>query len=72
MNDERPIGLISQKILVGNMSEYSTPLPELEIPDKINCPYCWSLFENKQDLSAHIDDIHIGRGLLEGNLTQMQ
>ena len=67
-NDDRPIGLISRKSLVGNMSEYDVPLPELEIPDKIKCPYCMSLFENKQEMSSHIDGIHIGKGLLEGNL----
>jgi len=50
------------------MSEYDVPLPELEIPDKIKCPYCMSLFENKKEMSSHIDGIHIGKGLLEGNL----
>ncbi len=69
-NDDRPIGLISRKALVGNMSEYDFPLPELEIPDKIKCPYCMSLFENKQEMSSHIDGIHIGKGLLEGNLAK--
>jgi len=69
-NDERPIGLISQKALVGNMSEYDTPLPELEIPDKVKCPYCLSVFVNKHLLSKHIDQIHIGKGLLEGNLAK--
>jgi signal-transduction protein with cAMP-binding, CBS, and nucleotidyltransferase domain len=70
MNDERPIGLISRKALVGNMNEYDTPLPELEIPDKVMCPYCQSVFANKDVLSKHIDQIHIGKGLLEGNLVK--
>ncbi len=70
MNDERPIGLISRKALVGNMNEYDTPLPELEIPDKVMCPYCQSEFANKHVLSKHIDQIHIGKGLLEGNLVK--
>ncbi len=70
MNDERPIGLISRKAIVGNMSDYDTPLPELEIPDKVKCPYCPSQFDDKKTLSSHIDNIHIGRGLLEGNLSQ--
>ena len=72
MSEERPIGTISRKALVGNMSEYDVPLPELEIPDKIRCPYCMSIFENKGTLSHHIDDIHIGKGLLEGNLAKAQ
>ncbi len=71
-NDDRPVGLISRKALVGNMNEYDTPLPELEIPDKVMCPYCQSVFANKHVLSKHIDQIHIGKGLLEGNLAKAQ
>ena len=71
-NDERPVGLISRKSIVGNMHDYSVELPELEIPNKVKCPYCQSLFDDKKSLSAHIDDIHIGRGLLEGNLAKAQ
>ncbi|MGA6992163.1 MAG: hypothetical protein WBX81_17240 [Nitrososphaeraceae archaeon] len=35
--------------------------------EEVACPYCQSKFENKQDLSKHIDRIHTGSGLLEGN-----
>ncbi len=35
--------------------------------DEIKCPYCESIFENKEDLSKHIDRIHHGSGLLEGD-----
>jgi len=69
-NDERAIGMISQKTLVGDMEKFAAVLPELAIPDKISCPYCTSIFESKNVLSKHIDDIHIGRGLLEGNLAK--
>ena len=69
-NEERPIGLISQKIVIGNLGKYCASLPELEIPNKIRCPYCSSLFDEKESLSHHIDDIHIGKGLFEGNLSQ--
>ena len=69
-NDERAIGIISQKTIVGDMEKFAAVLPELAIPDKISCPYCTSIFENKNVLSKHIDDIHIGHGLLEGNLTK--
>ena len=67
-NDVRPIGIISQKIVVGNMGRLAATLPELEIPNKVRCPYCSSLFDDKTTLSLHIDDIHIGKGLFEGNL----
>lgn len=30
------------------------------------CPYCDSIFENKNILSKHIDRIHNGSGILEG------
>ncbi len=33
----------------------------------VKCPYCQSEFEDKEVLSSHIDKIHIGPGLLEGN-----
>ena len=69
-NEERPIGIISQKAVIGNLGKFSAPLPELEIPNKIRCPYCASLFDDKDTLSHHIDDIHVGKGLFEGNLTQ--
>lgn len=69
-NDQRPIGIISQKMVVGNMGQTSVLMPELEIPDKVKCPYCESQFDNKKILSSHIDNIHIGKGLLEGNLSK--
>ena len=70
INEERPIGIISQKTVIGNLGKYAASLPELEIPNKVRCPYCSSLFDEKKSLSHHIDDIHIGKGLFEGNLTQ--
>lgn len=71
-NEERPIGIISQKAIIGNLGKFAAALPELEIPDKIRCPYCSSLFDDKKILSKHIDDIHIGKGLFEGNLSQTE
>jgi CBS domain-containing protein len=72
VNEERPIGIISQKAVIGNLGKYSATLPELEIPNKIRCPYCSSLYDDKNSLSHHIDDIHIGKGLFEGNLSQAE
>ena len=69
-NDERDIGIISRKRIVGNLNEYTVDLPELENPSKYLCPYCGSVFQGKEILSIHIDDIHIGKGLLEGNITK--
>ncbi len=33
----------------------------------VRCPYCESIFTNTEDLSKHIDRIHLGSGLLEGD-----
>lgn len=69
-NELRDIGIISRKQIAGNLSQYAVELPELETPNKYSCPYCSSVFENKSSLSKHIDDIHIGKGLLEGNISK--
>ena len=69
-DDQRTVGTISRKKIVGDMGELSIALPELEIPDKIKCPYCSSEFDDKEVLSKHIDSIHIGPGLLEGDVSK--
>jgi len=58
-SDERTIGMISQKMIVGNMGQYAVPLPELEIPGKVKCPYCPSFSDDKNILSKHIVNIHV-------------
>jgi uncharacterized C2H2 Zn-finger protein len=35
--------------------------------DGVRCPYCDSTFPDKAALSKHIDQVHIGKGLLEGD-----
>lgn len=69
-NDAKIIGTITRNQIMGNSNQYAIELPELEIPDKYLCHYCGSIFKTKQILSRHIDDIHIGKGLLEGNLSK--
>lgn len=65
-----PIGVISQKTLVGNITQHAIPLPELEMPTLIRCPYCSSVSSDKTALSTHIDNFHIGKGLFEGNMSR--
>ncbi len=44
----------------------------LSTTDKeLRCPYCDSLFEHKDELSIHIDRIHIGNGVLEGDIRKI-
>jgi signal-transduction protein with cAMP-binding, CBS, and nucleotidyltransferase domain len=71
LDDKVPIGVISQKVLIGNIAKHAITLPELEMPTQVRCPYCSSLFDDKIALSKHIDNIHIGRGLFDGNLSRM-
>ncbi|HEX2472763.1 MAG TPA: hypothetical protein VFZ67_00650 [Nitrososphaera sp.] len=35
--------------------------------DSVSCPYCGSKFDSNEELSKHIDRIHHGSGLLEGD-----
>ena len=71
-----PIGIVSLMTMVGNFTRESFDLAEIESPIPGNaittalniiCPYCESTFQNKNELSAHIDRIHLGSGLLEGD-----
>ena len=37
----------------------------------VKCPYCESQFKDKIELSRHIDRLHLGAGLLEGDVRQL-
>ncbi len=70
------VGIVTLRSIVGNTPSQSVELVEVDLPSgsaagKIACPYCGSIFESKEDLSKHIDRLHIGSGLLEGDLRQM-
>jgi signal-transduction protein with cAMP-binding, CBS, and nucleotidyltransferase domain len=67
------IGSVTLMSLVGNVPESNIELVELEKPQTsetpiLTCPYCESKFNEKTELSKHIDRIHLGSGLLEGDL----
>jgi CBS domain-containing protein len=64
------IGIITQQKILGNLSSRAFEIPELEIPEKIRCPYCSSFFLKKGELSKHIDQIHIGYGVFDGNFSR--
>ncbi len=63
-------GVISQRAVVGDVHKADISIAEIDIPKGLLCPYCGSTFENKEELSKHIDRMHIGAGLLEGDLRQ--
>ncbi len=74
------LGVLTLMSIIGESSNQSISLTDIDIPDSIIaskniaivCPYCGSKFDNKTDLSKHIDRIHIGAGLLEGDTRQWQ
>jgi CBS domain-containing protein len=69
-------GTITLMSIVGNVPSDKVDLAEVELPAsviqregaKIICPYCQSQFKDKAEMSKHIDRIHIGSGLLEGDM----
>ena len=65
------IGIITQQKIFGNLSSKAFEIPELEMPEKIRCPYCSSFFLKKGELSKHIDQIHIGYGVFDGNFSRV-
>ena len=72
---DKVIGLLTLRSIVGNSVNQSVELAELEIPHAgtspdIVCPYCNSKFSSKEEMSKHIDRLHLGAGLLEGDLRQ--
>lgn len=76
-NNNTISGVLTLMSIIGNNPNQSIDLAEVELPTNsaftgknimIICPYCQSKFEDKDQLSKHIDRIHLGSGLLEGDL----
>jgi CBS domain-containing protein len=57
-----PVCIINPKAIV-YMKDISTA--------KLTCPYCDSPFDSKEALSTHIDRLHTGTGVLEGDIRRM-
>jgi signal-transduction protein with cAMP-binding, CBS, and nucleotidyltransferase domain len=69
-NKGQIIGMLTLKAIVGNSNEQMLELADVELPSGALCPYCQSSFSGKEELSKHIDRLHLGSGLLEGDLRQ--
>jgi signal-transduction protein with cAMP-binding, CBS, and nucleotidyltransferase domain len=69
---DQVIGILTLRSIIGHDSSRSIDLADVEVPKQVQimCPYCQSKFENKQELSRHIDRLHVGAGLLEGDMRQ--
>jgi hypothetical protein len=73
MNREKILGVATLMSIVGNIPTRNVELVELENPSAsqssdLGCPYCESKFDGKMELSKHIERIHLGSDLLEGDL----
>jgi CBS domain-containing protein len=73
--DGKVLGLLTLRSIIGNSLDQSVDLVEVELPTNsdspnLTCPYCQSRFRDKEELSMHIDRLHLGSGLLEGDLRQ--
>jgi len=54
-----PVCIINPKSITLTKSHENTHI--------LSCPYCSSPFDTKESLSKHIDRIHLGSGVLEGD-----
>jgi len=68
VRDGKIIGLVVQKGILSESMKEQVLLPELMRPNEFRCPYCGEVLGDSEAVSKHIDRIHIGSGLLEGDL----
>jgi len=64
---KKVLGLITQKRLVAGGANAQVVLPELATPRGVSCPYCSAVLADAKELSKHIDQLHVGEGLLKGD-----
>ena len=70
-HEGRIVGIITQKAMVTGKLEGNVPLPELAHPEQFTCPYCNAILKSREELSKHIDRVHMGGlGLLEGDTSK--
>jgi signal-transduction protein with cAMP-binding, CBS, and nucleotidyltransferase domain len=64
------IGLVTQRSVV-SVGRSQVLLPELEAAEELRCPYCSQGTKDQKALSKHIDMMHIGKGLLQGDIRKL-
>ena len=64
---KKTVGLITQKRIVAGGAAAEAVLPELVTPKGVVCPYCSAVLSDAKELSKHIDQLHVGEGLLKGD-----
>jgi len=71
VDNGKVIGIASLMSLIGNVPVRNIELAQLEVPESdssVTCPYDGSKLRDKNELSKHIDRVHLGSGLLEGDV----
>ena len=67
MKNGQVVGILTLVSIIGNNRNESVELAEVELPgtveSKIMCLYCQSKFSSKEELSKHINILHLGSGL---------
>ena len=66
--DGRLVGLLTVRRILGSGDAAALSMPEAS--EGCTCPFCGSVFHTKEELSRHVDMVHIGLGLLEGNTSK--
>jgi CBS domain-containing protein len=66
MKGKKLLGMITQKRIVAG-GTVQVILPELATPKGVTCPYCSAVVADEKELSKHIDQLHVGEGLLKGD-----
>jgi CBS domain-containing protein len=62
----KTLGLITLSQVVGSTKESTITLPLLEPPSGMRCPYCGSILKDRDELSLHIDRVHVREEILRG------
>jgi CBS domain-containing protein len=79
MQGDNIIGIVNMMYLRSHIYEEKTDVSSETEGSDLNilvkdtilaCPYCQSIFKAKAEMSKHIDRIHDGSGLLEGDVRQ--
>jgi len=67
LKGSKMVGMVTQKMMVTDTTERAIELPELATPKGTACPYCGAMVRDAEELSKHMDQVHLGQGLLEGD-----
>jgi len=63
----RLVGVITLTHVVGSSRQNTVTLPMLEPVSGIRCPYCGSILKDREELSKHIDSVHVREEMLRGS-----